>query len=287
MKNTDKAKYVILTCVCIVCVLVFVILTFAYRTVLSDNEKELESLRDAMKQFETTEPPLVDTTDADIIPPLTEPTDTQPVDTQSGEQSLDFDALWEVNPDICAWIEIKDTRIDYPVLQSPDNDKKYLTTAYDGSPYIGGAIFTQVTYNSRDFNDPVTVIYGHTMRSGMLFGRLQKYYSSETEFKNNQTIKLYLPGEVRYYTAFAAVPYDSIHILHTYDFSNTYWYNRFFEDVQKIREFGVVIDENAIPEAGDRVIILSVCWNQNAKRRYLVMAVLNDDLADNKVVTSN
>lgn len=285
--KSDKAKYVILTCICIVCVLVFIILTFAYRAVLDDNEKELESLRDAMKQFETTEPPIVDTSDVDIIPPLTEPTDTTTADISNSEQLLDFNAMWDINPDICAWIEIKDTRIDYPVLQSADNDTKYLTTAYDGSPYIGGALFTQASYNSKDFNDPVTVIYGHTMRSGMLFGRLQKYYSTETEFKNNQTIKLYLPGEVRYYTAFAAVPYDSIHILHTYDFSNNYWYNRFFEDVQKIREFGVVIDKEAIPETGDRVIILSVCWNQNAKRRYLVMAVLNDDLADNKTVALN
>ncbi len=217
--------------------------------------------------------------------------ETRPAETTADKPnrvpaaSLNFEKLWKVNPDICAWLEITDTRIDYPVVQSPDDDKKYLNTAYNDSPYVGGALFTEATYNSTDFNDPVTVIYGHTMNSGMLFGDLQKNYSSAAGFAENGTVTLYLPGEVRQYTVFAAVPYERVHILHTYDFTNSYWYDRFFTEVGRIRAIGANFDRDSFPEAGDRVLILSVCLNEDTAKRYLVMAALDTDLADNADVT--
>ena len=100
-------------------------------------------------------------------------------------------------------------------------------------------------------------------------------------FKAHSQIKLYLPDEVRLYTVFAAVPYAKIHVLHTYDFSNEYWFNRFFKDVKGIREIGANFNNEAFPEYGDRIIMLSVCLNEDTTRRYLVMAVYNEDLADN------
>ena len=345
-----KLQYVILLCVSILCVALCICLQVAYQNLPADDGEALESLRDAIKEFETL-PPEADT--ADTVPAETAPTDTasppktdgesttsakpagenttadrpagenttagKPTDTPAaqettGEQSapadtdvdtappetkpaettaaeknpsrapaasLNFEKLWEINPEICAWLEIGDTRIDYPVVQSPDDDKKYLTTAYNDSRYVGGALFTEATYNSTDFNDPVTVIYGHTMNSGMLFSDLQKTYSSAKGFAENGTVTLYLPGEVRQYTVFAAVPYARIHILHTYDFSNDYWYGRFFTDVGRIRAIGANFDRDSFPVPGDRVLILSVCLNEDTAKRYLVMAVLEEDLADN------
>jgi len=192
--------------------------------------------------------------------------------------TLDFESMWETNTDICAWIEIEGTKVDYPILQSPTDDNKYLTTAVDGSYYIGGSIFTQATYNSKDFNDPVTLIYGHTMRSGTLFGQLQSIYSSANGFEDCCEIHLYLPEEVRKYTVFAAVPYSNIHIPATYDFSKEYWYKNFFEGIYNIRELGVQFNKEIIPEYGDRVIILSTCMNEDSTRRYLVMAIYQDDI---------
>lgn len=194
------------------------------------------------------------------------------------EASLDFRSLWRTNPDICAWIEIAGTKVDYPVLQSPHNDSKYLTTAVNGSYYIGGSLFTQATYNSRDFNDPVTVIYGHTMRSGTLFGQLQSTYSNAKSFKEHSVIKLYLPDEVRYYTVFAAVPYAMIHILDTYDFSNNYWYRNFFKGVMATKDLRAQFNKDIMPEPGDRVLILSTCLNEDSTKRFLVMAIYQGDI---------
>lgn len=280
--NTDsnsKIKYIILLCICLVCVGACICLALIYQTMLTrDDDDALEALRDSIKQFETADTTdTKDTSDGADTLPIIDPIE----DTSNTEGLLDFDTLWQVNPDIHAWIEIKDTKIDYPVLQSPDYDKKYLNTAYNGKWYIGGSLFTEATYNSRDFNDPVTVIYGHTMRSGTMFGQLQKTYSDPVAFDEHDDIIIYLPDEVRHYKVFAAVPFSKAHLLDTYDFSVKYWYNRFFNDVKHIREIGANFDKDAFPQVGDRVIILSVCLNEDTTRRYLVMAVFEDDLRDN------
>ena len=215
--------------------------------------------------------------ETDALLPETEPK-PEPEVEKIPEATLDFASMWETNPDICAWIEIDGTKVDYPVLQSAEDDNKYLSTAVDGTYYIGGSLFTQATYNSRDFDDPVTIIYGHTMRSGTLFGQLQPTYSSAEGFAEHSEIKLYLPDEVRYYTVFAAVPYESIHILDTYDFTNNYWYRNFFKGVRKIRRFGANFNHDIAPEPGDRVLILSTCLNEDSTKRYLVMAMNQDDM---------
>jgi len=314
-----KRRYVFLLIGALICVGLCIGLQLGYQNMLADNSDQLEALRDSIKEYasnpdapvppsftvtatEDTEPPETSSMDtvysgttAVPVETTSEAAVTEPPATSASETaqttvpplkspttvSLDFDRLHEVNPEIHAWLEIKNTYVDYPVLQSADNDKKYLSTAYNGTPYVGGAIYTEKTYNGTDFNDPVTLIYGHTMPWGILFGQLQPIYSVASTFEQHRNITLYLPGEVRNYVVFAAVPYEKIHILHTYDFSNAYWYDSFFDGVRNIRAIGANIAEDRFPESDDRVIILSVCLNEDTTRRFLVMAVLDEDLADN------
>lgn len=218
---------------------------------------------------ETTAGPESETTTAGQVDSPPEPAE---------EQFLDFDKLRAVNPDIYAWIEIAGTIIDEPILQNATDSTKYLNTAYDGSRSTAGAIYTEATYNGTDFNDPVTLIYGHKTIAGHMFGALQSTYSDPASFVKYSDIKIYLPGEVRHYTVFAAVPYDNIHILYTYDFRNAYWYKNFFKNVQKIRAIGANFNLDIFPEPEDRVIILSTCLEGDKTRRYLVMAVLRNDI---------
>ena len=213
------------------------------------------------------------------VPQTTAPVTTVP-ETEAPKQEpvfLDFDAMREINPDIHAWIEIEGTNVDYPVLQSPTDDERYLNHNVEGDVHVCGSLFTQATYNSTDFNDPVTVIYGHTMMSGVFFGQLQDVYSEAESFREHQKIQLYLPGETRTYTVFAAVPYDTQHILHTYgNFEKKYWFNRFIKSIFEIRDMTAQFDEEYTPSYGDPVIILSMCYKQSVTRRYLVLAVLSE-----------
>ncbi|MBE6598155.1 MAG: class B sortase [Ruminococcaceae bacterium] len=311
-----KRRNIVLICLCLAVAFACLLIAFIrFRDVNGENT-DLESMRDAIKVYETDNPeesePVVEET---IRPEETEETngDTESVsESETSEtdaattesettvdaaytetsrkpqdsiaadaRSLDFESLYWVNPDIYAWIEIPGTKVDYPVLQSPTNDEKYLTTAYDGTYYVGGSIFTQATYNGTDFNDSVTLIYGHTMKSGTLFGQLQSVYSNAESFAEHDEIIIYLPGEVRYYTVFAAVPFDNFHIMHTYDFSTEYWYDSFFKRVGKVRSFSACFNKEIIPEYDDRVIILSTCLNEDSTKRFLVMAVCREDIADN------
>jgi len=280
-----KKLFVILFCLCIVSIGVCIGLKVYYDSTVEKGEEQFEAERDQLKVFVTDKP-------IDHIDEPAESNETDQVaqsedtDTQTEAQApvtsiLDFAHLQQTNPDICAWIEIEGTKVDYPVLQSPDNDDKYLKTAYDGSRYIGGALFTQATYNSNDFNDPVTVIYGHTMASGTLFGQLQKIYTDSAKFAEHSEIKLYLPDGVRYYDVFAAVPFEPVHILHNYDFTVQYWYENFFGKVYDVRSLNATFNEEMKPQFGDRVLILSTCLNEDSSRRFLVMAVSRDDHADN------
>lgn len=278
-----KKLFIVLMCVCIICIGVVIALKISYDRTIEKGEAEFEAELDELKVLRPADPqkPIDNISEPDDTSAESETeTETSVPDTQPAEY-LDFSALQGINPDIYAWIEIEGTKVDYPVLQSPDNDDRYLNTAYDGSRYIGGAIFTQATYNSNDFNDPVTLIYGHTMASGTLFGQLQRVYTSPEGFASHGEVTLYLPDEVRYYDVFAAVPFENIHIMHNYDFTVEYWYENFFDRVFNVRSLGANFNEEKRPQPGDRVIILSTCLNEDSSKRFLVMAVNRDDLADN------
>ena len=278
-----KKLFIVLMCLCILSVGAVIALKISYDRTIEKGEDDFEAVLDSLKVFTTDKP---DAPMESIEAPAESETETQPEETQPEASVLDFSALYNINPDIYAWIEIEGTKVDYPVLQSPDNDDKYLNTAYDGSRYIGGAIFTQAGYNSNDFNDPVTLIYGHTMASGTLFGQLQKVYTTKDGFDSHSEIKLYLPDETRCYDVFAAVPFESIHIMYNYDFTSEYWYDNFFNRVFDVRSFGANFNEALWPQYGDRVIILSTCLNEDSSKRFLVMAVNRDDIADNSDVSA-
>lgn len=176
------------------------------------------------------------------------------------------------NPDAYAWIEIPGMEVDFPVLQSPTNDSFYLRRDINGKYLISGSIMTEHTYNTTTFEDPVTVIYGHCMESGAMFGRLQDYYSSEEGMETYKTIEIYLPDKKLEYEVFAAVPYDTRHILYNYDFDDPRIFRAFFKSIESIRTFNSMVKNDEIPVYGEKVLILSTCLKGNSNARYLVMA---------------
>lgn len=178
------------------------------------------------------------------------------------------------NPDVYAWICIPNTKVDYPVLQSPTNDSYYLRRDINGEYLLAGSIMSEHTYNKTDFTDPVTVIYGHSMQSGEMFGSLQPNYSSEKGLEDYKIIEIYLPDKKLEYEVFAAVPYDMRHILYNYDFTNPRIFSSFFKSIMSIRSFNANIKQEEKPKYGDKVLILSTCLKGDRTKRYLVMAKL-------------
>lgn len=178
------------------------------------------------------------------------------------------------NKDVYAWIRIPNTVVDYPVIQSPTSDSYYLRRDINGNYLVAGMIMTEHSYNSITFDDPVTVIYGHNMLSGSMFGSLQDCYSAEGGLEKYKTIEIYLPDKKLEYEVFAATPYDNRHILYNYDFNNPRVFSSFFKNVASARYFNSNINREAKPSCDDKVLILSTCLKGDRTRRYLVMAKL-------------
>lgn len=203
-----------------------------------------------------------------------------PVETEEPEEPyespIDFTALQQENPDIYAWLQIPETEISYPVLQREGDDAFYIDHDSKGDPSSAGALFTESAYNDTTFEDPVTVIYGHHMRSGTMFGTLQATYSDIESFEAHRQITVYLPERELNFIVFAAVPYDSRHILYNYNFENVRMYRAFITSIYEVRTIGANFSEDTDATVEDQILILSTCLTGDDTRRYLVLAKLED-----------
>lgn len=192
------------------------------------------------------------------------------------EIPVDFEELQENNPDIYAWLSMPDLGVEEPILQNPDDDEYYLRRNADRKYSISGSMFTQSGYNDAEFADPVTVIYGHNMNSGVMFGGLE-VYAKALDLTEEQLFYIYRPEQRLTYRIFAAVPYNNRHILHYHDFRCEPVYTNFFEDIRNTKSLHANLNEALMPAFGDRVVILSTCKNGDDSSRYLVMGVLVDE----------
>ena len=78
---------------------------------------------------------------------------------ESYTSPIDFEKLWKESEDIYAWLDIPDTQISYPILQNEEDDTYYLRRNAKGESDVNGVLYTEATYNSKDFSDPLTVVY--------------------------------------------------------------------------------------------------------------------------------
>lgn len=103
---------------------------------------------------------------------------------------IDFNKLRQVNPDIVGWIKIEGTNIDYPIVQTTNNET-YLNTDIEGHKSAEGAIF--LDYESEpDFSGRHNIIYGHHMKNGTMFKDLIRYKDQDF-FEKHQNIIIYTP----------------------------------------------------------------------------------------------
>ena len=107
---------------------------------------------------------------------------------------VDFDGLKAVNPDVVAWIVIPGLDISYPVVQGEDN-AYYLQHLFTRETNSSGSIFVDF-HNRPDFMDQNTIIYGHNMKNGSMFGSLKRYWDNEY-YREHSSFYLYTAeGEI-------------------------------------------------------------------------------------------
>ncbi len=179
-----------------------------------------------------------------------------------------------VNKDIYAWIYVPGTKVNYPVLQHPTDDSHYLNYNLDGSKGYPGCIYSEKQYNSKDFWDANTVLYGHNMKNGTMFGSIHKYEDEEF-FYENRYIYVYTQERLFVYKIFAAYVHSNEHLLYRYNFGEPTIFNMYFDDVKKSRNVNRIIDETVeLTGENEHLITLSTCINGKPENRFLVMGVL-------------
>ena len=127
-------------------------------------------------------------------------------------------------------------------------------------------------YNNADFTDPVTIIYGHRMNNGSMFGNVQALYSAEPTFSDCKEIVVYRPDRALRFSVFAAVPFEKTPILYNYDFSKRRVFQGFIEQILSTSKSGAVIDNDIEVSHEDQLLILSTCLKGNRDKRFLVCA---------------
>ena len=201
--------------------------------------------------------------------------ETVPAVPQKPENPIDFSKQMEINNEIYAWIRIPNTNVDYPVLQSNEDDLFYLRRDLNRYYWIPGSLFTQ-SINSLDFSDPVTVIYGHNMtEDGTMFATLH-YFEDENFFRSNEYLYIYTPGHILTYRIISAYKYDTRHIMNSFDFKNEEVRRSYFDYVLNPMTFPMNVREGAELKIDDKLLILSTCMSTSAAR-YLVNSVLISD----------
>ena len=218
-----------------------------------------------------------DSSDSDPNTTLPPPQDESKIDEYSvPELDIDFAALQEeVNPDIYSWILIPDTPIDYPVVQHPEDNEHYMNYNLDGSRGYPGCIYTE-NYNSKDWEDVNTILYGHNMRNRTMFAKLNEYRDKDF-FDEHRYVYIYSPDAVRVYRVFAAYEFSDLHLMAVCDWNDPDVVSRFFS---VIHDYPGVFDETVELGDDDRYLTLSTCRNHKQDKRLLVHAMLVEEVSD-------
>ncbi len=203
------------------------------------------------------------------------PVQTEPVTIMDFVSKKDFAAMKELYPHAYAWIEIPGTNIDYPIIQHPVDDNYYLRRDEMGNYSVNGCIFSEHLYNTTDFTDPVTLIYGHYVYEAdgyKYFGGLQTMYRNDLE--QYKEIVIYHPDKELHYEVFAAVPYNQYHILWGEDYTKAESFNSFIDGIKNVKAFDATINKDCEVTPEDKIIVLSTCYNGRDTSRFLVVAKL-------------
>lgn len=196
-------------------------------------------------------------------------------ESKPGDQfvnNINFDELKKTNNEIIGWIQMVSPAVNGPILMSNSDDAFYLSHGPSKKYTKRGAYFIEKTYNSPDFTDPVTIIYGHRKSDGSMFGSLQKTLEKIDISSQPQYIAIYLPNSTNIYHIIATIRHDSHHVLAYNNFKKQKEYDNFFNMVYKSKGSGVQLVEGEKPVFGDKILILSTCCKGDRSSRYLVIA---------------
>ena len=162
---------------------------------------------------------------------------------------LDFNKLKNINSDTVAWIRVSGTNIDYPIVQTSDNDY-YLTHSFYKEENLNGWIYEN-SYNNSNFNDENTVLFGHNTNGTTMFSELKGIYNGQ--YGTNINITIYLEDSLINYKVFSIYLENPNNTTSISQYTNSYILDE-MKNKSKIN-FDININED------DKILTLSTCNN--------------------------
>ncbi len=243
-KTKSKKKYIFIL------ILIFIIIVaFAYYKFTNQNEK----------------------VNSDILNNI-EVDETKTTDTIT-EKMLQLQELKKENEDIVAWIQIPDTKIDFPVLQGKDNEY-YMRHTYKKEYSVDGSIFLDKDYDWDKPSDNL-LIYGHNNKNGNMFQDLLKY-EDENYYKEHTSINFTTVNEDCVYEIIAVfksrVYYKSEKNVFRYYYfinaENEEDYNYYVNESKKASLY----DTGKTAKYGEQLLTLSTCEYSQEDGRFVIVA---------------
>lgn len=182
-----------------------------------------------------------------------------------GENEPSFEELLKINPDVCAWITMDNTKIDYPVLQG-DTNLTYINKDVYGDFSLSGSIFLD-SRCSKNFDEAYSLIYGHHMANGAMFGDLD-LYTEQDFFEQNRIGTLLLPSQaVKLVTLACLMVEASDDVI----FDPELWKENNSELMTYIQENALFYDENV---SASKLLALSTCSSEFTNARIVLILEL-------------
>ncbi|MDE6965188.1 MAG: class B sortase [Lachnospiraceae bacterium] len=184
----------------------------------------------------------------------------------------EYRELWEQNKDMAGWLTAEDLGIDYAVMYTPKEPEYYLHRGFSKEEAVSGSLFIGEGWKPEGGN---TIIYGHHMKDGTMFGQLDEYsyWEYAKEHPNIRFDTLTEKGEYQIVAAF----YSRIHGLEDKDAFRYYWYvdlsdrERFEEYMEKVKAASIY-DTGVEAVYGDKLLTLSTCSYHAKEGRFVVVA---------------
>lgn len=184
----------------------------------------------------------------------------------------DYKTLLNMNKDLIGWLKIADINIDYPVMQTNDNEY-YLDHNFDNKYDKNGCLFLDYQCDVINRNTNL-IIYGHNMQSGNMFGNLDKY-SSEEYYKEHPKFEfdtIYEKGAYEIVYVFRSKIYNEDAVVFKYyqflDVQSELEFNSNMAEMAKLSLY----DTGITPEYGDELLTLSTCDYQENNGRFVIVA---------------
>ena len=183
-----------------------------------------------------------------------------------------YEELYKENPDTVGWLKIEGTKLNYPVMQTPEDPQFYLYKDFDKKDSKRGCVFAWAAADLNEPSDNIT-LFGHNMADGTMFAALNSYTNKNT-WDRNSLIFFDTLTEYHTYKIFAVFKTSA-------NVGEGFSYHQFvdadneaeFDEFVKTCKDLAFYDTGITPKYGDKLICLSTCEYSHDNGRLVVAAV--------------